>query len=89
MLSSFSSRWNLDSPTPSPAGECLVPGGGAHSLGGEGGLECGESGWGGPNSYEGTYEGTLGMYICTLGAERYSLTAFLASEDFSEIILRI
>jgi hypothetical protein len=35
----FSSHWNWDSPTPSPAGECapsLVPGEGAHSLAGEG-----------------------------------------------------
>jgi hypothetical protein len=48
--SAFSSRPNWDSPTPSPAGECVPPPFGSgrctHSLGGEG--------VGGPNSDEGT-----------------------------------
>jgi hypothetical protein len=50
VLRFYSSRWNWDSPTPSPAEECgppLVPGGGANSLAGEG--------VGGPNNSEGTY----------------------------------
>jgi len=57
VLSFFSSRWNWDSPIPSPAGECALPlvlGGGTHSLAREG--------VGGPNSNEGTDAGTLGTY---------------------------
>ena len=50
VLGFFSSRPNWDSPTPSPAGECVLPsfgtGGDTHSLR--------ERGWGGPNSDEGT-----------------------------------
>jgi hypothetical protein len=61
VLSFSSSRWNWDTPTPSPADECappLVPGGGAHSLvgGGGGGME-------GPISDAGTYTVVLYVYM--------------------------
>jgi hypothetical protein len=55
----FSSRWNWDSPTPSPAGECVPPpfgpGGGAHSLTGEG--------VGGSQFRRGTYTVILYVYM--------------------------
>ncbi len=56
----FSSRWNWDSPNPSPASECappppLVPGGGAHA-------HAREGGWASPSSNEETYT-TLYMYV--------------------------
>jgi hypothetical protein len=60
VLSFFSGRPNLDSPTPLPAGECVPPpwfgGGGAHSLAGEG---AGESQLGRGDKHC----GTLVMYV--------------------------
>jgi len=50
VLSFFSSRPNLDSPTPLPAGECVTPprfGGGEHT-------RLPEREWGSPNSDEQT-----------------------------------
>jgi hypothetical protein len=64
VLGFFSSRWNWDSHTRSPEGECapppLVPGGGGHT-------RLRERGGEGPNSDTGTYP-TLwySMYICTV-----------------------
>jgi len=57
VLSLISSRRNWVSPTPSHASECVPPlwfRGGEHSLG--------ETGWGRPNSDEGTYTEVLYLY---------------------------
>jgi hypothetical protein len=58
----FSSRWNWDSPNPSPAGENapppLVSGGGAAGL-----TRWREKGWESPNSDEGTYTVVLCKYM--------------------------
>jgi hypothetical protein len=61
-LSFLSSRRNWNSPTPSPAGECVSP----PLLWGRGyTLVCGRGGWGGsPNSDEGTETVVpLGIYV--------------------------
>ena len=58
MLSLFSSRWNWDSPNPSPAGECAPPfgsRGGAYSLA--------RGGMGGPDSNEGTLCSVYSRYV--------------------------
>jgi hypothetical protein len=56
----YSSRWNWDSPSPTPfaAGECAPPPFGT----GGGHTRLRLKGWGSPNSNEGTY--TVVLYIC-------------------------
>ncbi len=56
MPSFFSSRWNWDSPNPSPAGDCAPP------FWGEGHTGWRERGWESPNSDEGTYTVVLFIY---------------------------
>jgi hypothetical protein len=67
VLSFFSSRWNWDSPTPSPAGECASP----RFWGGH--TRWRERGWEGLNSDEGTYTVVLFIYIYFVGTWRYVL----------------
>jgi hypothetical protein len=57
-LSLFSSRWNWDSPNPTPAGECDSP---PFGSGGRGTLAC--RGEGGSNSDAGTYTVVLYVYM--------------------------
>jgi hypothetical protein len=68
VLRLFSSRWYWDSPTPSPACECvLLPFGG----GGGGVLTLGGRGGGGANSDEGTDTVVLEVYtVFTFWFER-------------------
>jgi hypothetical protein len=51
VLSFFSSRWNWDSPNPSPARECAPP---PFGTGGEGHTHWRDRGWESPNSNEET-----------------------------------
>jgi len=61
LLSFFSSHWNWDAPTPSPAGEPAPP----PFVRIEGHTRLREKEWGSPNSDAGTYSVVLySMYIC-------------------------
>jgi hypothetical protein len=67
VLSIFSSRHNLDSPNPSPVGECVPPFWGRGTL-------AGDRGWESPNSDEGTYTVVLFMYMYFEVSDRFIRT---------------